>query len=382
MIFFNSLKSTYKEKGNIPLLDGFRGLAALLVLLSHIFNEQFTSFPFVDSFVVFSGHSGVELFFVLSGFLISYPFWNNYYFEHKTYSYRNFYLRRALRVLPLFYLSFLFFLFLSAYINGNLSDHLKIIPFYLFQIHNFSAEINFLNPPSWTIAVELHFYLLLSLFFLWKKNNSLRSSAITLFIILVILFGYKMLACEYVVDPHTYRNLIYANTFARLDQFIAGIFLALLYRSIRTSDALRKNIEQYKFLFLLSGAFLLFILPWAESQIILSGKTYGNYFYLILIPTLTALAWAFVLLSGLCRLKVISNIFSTNILSMLGKLSFSIYLLHLPLFSWIFKPYFIKYFSSNELLCSFLFIPFIIIVSAISYTLIEKPFLRIKSKYS
>lgn len=376
-----SLKKIYYEKGNIPILDGLRGSAAILVLISHIFINQFKCFPLIDAFVIFSGHSGVELFFVLSGFLISYPFWRDYYFDKITFSYRNFYIRRALRVLPLFYISSILFILLSLFLNKDINAHLKIIPFYIFQIHNFFSKINFINPPTWTVAVELHFYILIYFFFMWKGTTNLKNTIITLFSILFILFIYKACAYTHVNNAENYRNLIYANTFARLDQFIVGIFLALLYNLMTQFDYFYKNIVSYRLIYFILGILLLFILSYSEYSLIKSENIYNNINYIIINPTITAIAWGLILLSGLSNLNFISHFFSSNILSMLGKLSFSIYLLHMPVYSWIFKPLYMKHISSNELSCSILFIPLIIVISFFSFTLIEKPFLKIKSKY-
>jgi peptidoglycan/LPS O-acetylase OafA/YrhL len=381
MSLSGTLKNIYYEKGSIPILDGFRGMAAFLVLLSHVFVDQFKNTPILDSFIIFSGHGGVELFFVLSGFLISYPFWKNYYFEKKVISYRNFYLRRALRVLPLFYISFFFFLLLSMILNKEISEHLRIIPFYIFQVHNFSSHINFLNPPTWTIAVEIHFYLLVSLFFLWKGRSSLKNAIFTLTIILLVIFIYKIWAGTQVNDPATYRNLIYANTFARLDQFITGIFLSLLYICMKHSSILNKRIEKYKDISLITGVFMIVAISLIEYNLDQAGNVYNNTFFKVLYPTLTSLAWGMLLLSGLSNGKLVKDLFSSNILTMLGKLSYSIYLLHVPLYTWLFKPFIINYCHLNEFASALLFIPLIIIISIVTYSVIEKPFLSMKSDY-
>lgn len=89
----------------IPFLDGARGIAALLVLFSHIYLGLFNSYPILSATIIAAGHSGVELFFILSGFLIGGQFWKNI-IEKRNFNFQNYFVRRALRVLPLFYISF------------------------------------------------------------------------------------------------------------------------------------------------------------------------------------------------------------------------------------------------------------------------------------
>ena len=90
---------------HLPALDGIRGIAVLLVIVSHLF-----SFLVIPAF----GWIGVDVFFVLSGFLITrillFSKGNKHYFK-------NFYIRRALRIFPLYFLV----LFLSLYANFGLA---------------------------------------------------------------------------------------------------------------------------------------------------------------------------------------------------------------------------------------------------------------------
>ena len=104
-----------------PGLDGLRGVAILLVFLRHY------AILLVPSKVFYAGWVGVDLFFVLSGFLITGILYDGRGLPHY---YRNFYIRRALRILPLLY-----FLLLGAGVLryfGRVSFHLDLLSYALF----------------------------------------------------------------------------------------------------------------------------------------------------------------------------------------------------------------------------------------------------------
>ncbi len=146
-----------RKEIRIPELDGIRGIAVLLVLALHGFAwpmqwETWHGFPRVIQLLTLPGGLGVNLFFVLSGFLITGILLDA---AGEPHYFRNFYGRRALRILPLYYLTLL--LIFVPYPSSG-----KFVLLGLFYISNMTGIFGVLNVygPLWSLSVEEHFYLL------------------------------------------------------------------------------------------------------------------------------------------------------------------------------------------------------------------------------
>jgi peptidoglycan/LPS O-acetylase OafA/YrhL len=231
----------------MPGLDVLRGLAILMVLVFHGFEPHEIVFgslgphaaPFLISLVGL-GHYGVHLFFVLSGFLITGILLDT---RNDADFYRNFYLRRALRILPAYCV-------LLAVLFGM---H-RITPLYLLVCLLYLCNMPGLlgvNPqygPLWSLSVEEQFYLT------WPflvRRLSLRHLAIfcALLILLVPVLRFVLL-----FGPHFAQD-IGMKTWAVMDFFAAGGCLAIAIRSSRVRPMLRRAVVP-----LLAGGGLLFIL--------------------------------------------------------------------------------------------------------------------------
>jgi peptidoglycan/LPS O-acetylase OafA/YrhL len=140
----------------MPELDTLRGIAVSAVLLVHAFSWQYSSLWFgkwAGRFLLLTrtGWTGVNLFFVLSGFLITGILLDS---KTKTQFYRRFYTRRALRILPAYYLLLILLLVL-----GNSSLAFAGLSFvYLANLTNFFG-VACAYGPLWSLAVEEHFYI-------------------------------------------------------------------------------------------------------------------------------------------------------------------------------------------------------------------------------
>jgi len=146
----------------IPELDGFRGIAILMVMVEHIYEAAPLppiNIPRPLFFLLTHGWLGVDLFFVLSGFLITGILLDER--EREGY-FRSFYRRRALRILPLA----LTCLLLYSIVYGHKFDSAFLLSFLLtlFFFANFNILFGVLPVPGtgvmWSLAVEEHFYLL------------------------------------------------------------------------------------------------------------------------------------------------------------------------------------------------------------------------------
>ncbi len=165
-----NLLDNEKKKNTITVLDGVRGLACFLVMLYHfhllardyhIWIPLHDSGTLVSSIAIF-GQFGVILFFVLSGFLLFLPYAKSMLFEKDLPSVRLFYLRRAFRIMPAYYIS----LFLLALLThpeylqkARWGDLWLFITFRM----DFPQTFQKLNGPYWTLAIEAQFYVVLPL---------------------------------------------------------------------------------------------------------------------------------------------------------------------------------------------------------------------------
>ena len=163
-----------KQKSAIAVLDGIRAVACLMVITYHIsivaqvWNMQRLG-PLAIALLL-AGNSGVTLFFVLSGFLLFLPYAKSLLFDTPWPSACLFYLRRALRILPGYYVSLflMIYVFRPQYFHY---DHLKrLVLFLTFFMDSSSRTFQRLNGPFWTLAVEWQFYLLLPLFALGMRR--------------------------------------------------------------------------------------------------------------------------------------------------------------------------------------------------------------------
>jgi peptidoglycan/LPS O-acetylase OafA/YrhL len=156
-------------------LDGLRGVAILSVMLYHFTGSYKGANPQLRlwSLVVGAGWMGVDLFFVLSGFLITGILYDTAHAEHRV---RNFYARRALRIFPLFYAVLFGLLLLTPVLHMHWRPEHLLYFFYLSNIDHLLAP-DFQLPSRWvnlghlwSLAVEEQFYLLWP-FVVWRVKN-------------------------------------------------------------------------------------------------------------------------------------------------------------------------------------------------------------------
>lgn len=342
-----------------PALDGLRGSAILLVIFFH-------NFGFIN-YSVF-GWLGVDLFFVLSGYLITGILLDT--LDKPNYL-KNFYGRRILRIFPLYYLSLIIFLLilpLFASMKPLLQyyvDHQWWLWTYLQNwLYSFNTPktANILN-HFWSLAVEEQFYLVWPfLILLLRKPKPL------LWLMLAVLTGVlivRSLLWIYKVEDIIYSSLY---TFTRIDGICIGCMVALMQR---INAGLMKK---YTTLIVISLAALNFIFYFLNK---------GNDFPYLAILGYTTFAAMFGLLvnelvSGESR--ILNFIFKLNILRFFGKISYGLYIFHWPVFV-ILNPY-IKAQVGNVLLSAILSTTAAFIISVISFYTFEMYFLKKKKHFA
>lgn len=181
--------------------DGVRAIACLSVILHHV--SQRLAMPAQKHWlqevqsVVLLGNSGVSLFFVLSGFLLSFPFWSAYLDNEAYPSIRKYAVRRAARIMPGFYVSFLVCLLLVWRLDIP-TEFLwrRILTGFTFTtgFHYTTFFPSDLNGPFWSISFEVFCYMLMPLFMALLFMLSKRRSFGKAIVFWVAAFGLMLVA--------------------------------------------------------------------------------------------------------------------------------------------------------------------------------------------
>ena len=218
--------------GYMKQLDGLRGLAVFAVVLSH-----FPPHPLVERLLPW-GILGVQLFFVLSGFLITGILLRSKDIVARGAAthgsvWRSFYVRRMLRIFPLYYATLLILFAL------NLCDVRPVIGYQLSYLINFHIASTGLKVGStthfWSLAVEEQFYLCwpLAVYFLNRKALLRLLSAV---IVLAPIVRFAILSTF--ADTELARRIAYVLTPARADGLAFGALVAILLREPRFRAAI------------------------------------------------------------------------------------------------------------------------------------------------
>jgi len=207
----------------LPQLDGIRGIAILLV----IFHNETVKYPFLYLDRVFAhGWMGVDLFFVLSGFLITGILLKT---RNSDGYFRNFYARRSLRIWPLYYCSLLLMFVIIPFLRPAEGAAIfeRSSPWWSYPLYlqNFlvpvPAQATGLLGVTWSLAIEEQFYLVWPLVVRFCSTAALRRIAITVVCFSPVL---RLLLASQGVN-------LYSNTFSRLDGLMLGAVLAIIVRS-------------------------------------------------------------------------------------------------------------------------------------------------------
>ncbi len=368
------VQSTAGERGRFyrPELDILRFFAFLLVFINHAFPTSPELYvaklgfpPAVASWLVsfvLSGGLGVDLFFVLSAFLITELLVR----EHERFgriNLRDFYIRRALRIYPLYYgfLAVVIFINRVFGIAGYLSPRYKLM--FILPLANWAVAM-WGGPPSvavhlWSVGIEEQFYLAYPLLLRFFRIRRIALIAVGMLVIANI-------TRVILVVEGAGQGAVWCNTFARLDPIAFGILTAILLkgRAIRPGRGAR----------IIIGAVGLFALVAAARFTQGSGMT-----SLIFYPLVAG--GATMLLFALLRMQIAGKRYSTRTIIYLGRISFGLYVWHALALN---QVHFKLSERSSINFAANVSIAFLATVAAsvASYELYESYFLRLKERFT
>ncbi len=356
------------KKQHFPALDGLRGMAILIVVIYH-------NFGFIQRYIFF-GWVSVDLFFVLSGYLITDILLKT---VHKKNYLKNFYARRVLRIFPLYYLSLILFLIVLPRVQSvlDLSYYVKHQAYIWTYLQNWLYVFKDPSPQTglnhlWSLAVEEQFYILWPFVILILK----KPKRLIFFMILLLLcvIGLRLWAWMQQVSQLSYFNLY---TFTRIDGICLGCITALV-RHI--NPGLFKKITPYVVsLFALLNFGFYFLDRLHPSQF--------PYLALIGYTTFALLLALLVNEAVMGASKIVSFIFNISFLRFLGKISYGFYIFHWPLYLML-SPWLYtivnRYINGQgaDLVVSTICSAAGLTAGWLSFHLFEKYFLRMKEKFN
>jgi len=367
----------------LPEVDGLRFVAIAAVVFHHLVSIYLpvsgrvarietredwmgaaTLSPWVEA--AYCGYFGVHLFFVLSGFILALPFVRRASVGAPAPSWRAYFRRRLIRIEPPYLICLLVYL---AAKTSRLDSVTELIPHFLASavyLHGpLFAQESLINGVAWSLEVEIQFYLLVPLLMagLRMRNPWWRRGGLLLAIAFFGLFSQEVI---YPSAPRAVQLslLNYAH------YFLAGILLAEL--SLTRAASRRGTLLTGDLLVLLSGAAILAIVPDPGDL-------------LFLLPFLVMLLYAGVHLS-----RLTNRIIRWRWLVIIGGMCYTIYLYHTMIISLVFVRTARRGGGSGllpslqtagsfewELLWqALLVIPILLLLSALLYLAIEKPFMR------
>lgn len=357
-------------------LDIVRSLAILLVLFSHVYYLIDSSNPIVISLSGLSGFAGVELFFVLSGYLIGTILLRQYVADNfSMQSVFVFLKRRWFRTLPNYYLILLINIGIAFYL-GYPSQYWYN---YFFFFQNFKTySISFFS-ESWSLSVEEWTYVLLPfcLFSVLKIGNKWSKKGTFLFTILLLILlahvlRYFNMKNNEITTMEIWNTNLKSIVIYRFDTILYGVLLAWLHQFYN------HFLDKYKVYFLILAAHL-FVLQFVILNIlgvdIISCPIYFSVFYFTLSSMIFFLALPYFIFW-----KTSQSVFSASV-AFISKTSYAVYLIHYSIVVVIFK-YVLQKFELQLPTSLILFIYFGITfsLSYVLYRFFERPIMNLRDE--
>lgn len=299
---------------HIPSLDGIRAFSFLIVFVAHAGLGNYIP-----------GYFGLSLFFFLSGYLIT-TFLRIEFERTGTLSLKQFYIRRALRILPPFYLILFTATVLSYF--GVIGGKLSVGPVLMqvFHLANYQIILDGWGVGTaagtwvyWSLAVEEHFYLVFPLLYLWLRQygmNGKRQAIILIYICLLVL-AWRCVLIFFLNGTH---DRVYLGTDTRIDAILAGCILAIWGNPIL--DRTGPSNKKLGFVWLPLGiiAVLLSLLPRVhefDQTLRYTLQSFGLTPFFI-----AAIRW---------HDRSLFRILNLSPIRYMGVLSYSLYLMHTPM---------------------------------------------------
>ena len=334
----------------IEQLTFTRFLAAISIVIFHYGQKSFLfNNKFVD-FIVEKADVCVSYFFILSGFVMMIAYANKTAISSKEYL-----INRLARIYPVYFLAILIMLFVQIRLHAI--DYIGLLC-NIFMIQAWiPGKISSINPPGWSLSVEILFYLIFPFIF----NKCFRKIRLEKLIIYIVLFWilsqiiFQTLWFIYLKNDSQILDDLMNSPLLRINEFLIGNLAGFLY-----TEKLKFKNGNYDFLIILFISFIILALKFSMNLNFHNGLLAVFFIPLIILISLN---------NGL-----ITKLFQNRSLVFLGEISFGIYILQHPVFSVISAYSVKKYLHMTDVtMVFFLRLILLIIAASVSYLYIEKP---------
>jgi len=378
----------------IPGADGLRAIACLLVVWHHTAQklnpEGLPPLAGLLQFLGMRGEVGVSMFFVLSGCLLSLPFWASFVERKPFPSIKRYSLNRAARIAPAFWLNLIICNILAVVMFNLEFNWQKFVSAFLF-INSYHFSTFFpteVNGPLWSIGLEVSCYLLLPivLYLIFRIARStawayvgLLTAIVTLqalnpVIIKVFMTDNDQKGWQFGIDGGAKQWIPYWNISTFFSQFLIGSLAALVIVHLRSKETKPTGIFDFAFIATAIQAIILVVSRltpgWEDS---FTQQPYLSPFFAILMAGLLVFG---------SHSKYVSRALDNRLFSWLAKLSFGIYLWHAVVIEVIARKFVANYvFSGLTDVWQWVYISAIVLgsaiaIAALSWRLIESPILK------
>lgn len=348
------MSASNKTLGSIQLL---RGIASILVVLLHItinYNEN-TGQRFLFDIFRFGG-SGVDIFFVLSGFIITY---SNLRYLAQPSSVGKFLKRRFIRIFPIYWIIITVFLMLQLALPAFYKSHFDTGLANVLQTYLLLPGHVMINGVSWSLTNELFFYLLFSLALL-IPNKKICFYLMTVYFLFLIAYA---LISPATMNGNPYKEFV---LFPMNIEFFLGVFIVLIINRIS---------KNWIYPLLITGIALFVagsLLSNSDFAVVSSSLHIAlNRVLLFGFPS-------FLIILAVVKLEFSKTVNVHSVFVHLGDASYSIYLIHLPIVAAFFKIV-VKFNINNTVLlslCSFVLLITVCAAGIFIYHKIEKPLIQ------
>ena len=344
------------KTGYLPELDGIRAIAILMVIAVH------AHVPFASG-----GFIGVDLFFVLSGYLITSILLKEY---NKTgiIDFKRFYWRRGLRLLPALTVLLTLFIAFGLFFQLDMSILIRDVTIVFFYAASWSRALYNIPPDwlghTWSLSIEEQFYFLWPMILLKLSKFNFKRIVVFLSTIAFAVSIYRYVLLYYNVST----DRIYFGFDTRIDTILFGCILAYLlsYNSSVIAFMSRKIILSMATA--VSIAFMLFIFTSFNGQMIFF-YSYGL--------MLTAISSAIIILHVLVNSNgMLSQFLRFPPFVYTGKISYGLYIWHWPIFNYLHA-----HTQLQTVIKIVIGVILSYVVATLSYFIIERPLLKYKDAF-
>ena len=377
-----------RRAGEIPELDGLRGIAILLVLLRHaarpITEERGYLFELGGwdiSTPLLNGWMGVDLFFVLSGFLITHHLLKRWPEKVDRTFMSRYWSKRVLRTFPAYYAAvFIALTGLVPLFDPEVEDLRHSLTIHLLFLQDYLGSD--LVPAFWSLGVEEKFYLLCPLVLVRLRRHPLLRRIHILCILailpLILRFSALQMNSAQLLNYDAFFWTVRSPFHLAMDGLWIGVICAFIYRSNYFSeDHRRRMLRSVCNGCLVVIGVLMLTAAWFDDMLFLPS---------VFVLNIVSIAFGGVLLSVCCGETVVSPLLRTRWLRKLSVLSYSVYLLHLMLvpaaLAIVDTVVQSEIMTPLELLAIFMpvFFALSLLAGAALHFTVEKPFLLVKDK--